>query len=425
MSKRILRAAALGAVVVVFLAGCFTSTLDGALVITFPGGLPDGVTAINYTIVGAEFDDLTGSITGSSDEPIIVPPGDAREYTVVVDVDNATPVTQYTAHGTFNVLAGEPTEVSAQLFVTATKLVIPDSVNGRIVQIDDIASGASWQEATAGEETIDLEVGPDARIYYVQRDYNPQTFTSTSIIRAKADIDSAAQTIFNNVEYFPDQIGIDHANDLIYVTESRSLYRVGLDGTTLKDYSSAIASTLDGSVGGENAGILAVTVADDGIVYVLFSDDSAGDTASVFEFDPSGDGAVVDSSVIFSETFSGVAYNEADIVAKGDTLFVLLQASEGETATVLEVSRDLVSTGSYGTPYDPQLPSQPADVLYGPSRFVGHRNPEIQFIDEDDVYYEVDHLVQLDDITGQGRQTYGGLPGNATGEFDFFYQLPQ
>lgn len=420
MKRTWFRTGLLALIGAVSLSACFTGAMDGSIVIDFDRPLPDGVSAISYTIDADDFtEQLTGEITGDPDvdEPILVPAGENRRFTVVVNVEGDTPVTQLTADGTFNVVEGEIAEVVASLRITRTKLVVPDSANDRIVQVDDIASAGSWDEVGTDYAISDLEIGPDGRIYYTQHylDGGPNAWIE---VRDTVN-DVTPETVFENQANAPDHIGIDHTNGYVYFTESRGLYRVDLDGSNLTDYSAAIATTIDGQSGGDNFGVLAVTVADDGIVYLLYSADAFGDELSVLAFDPAGDGAVIDSATVFSEMQSGAAHGEADIVAKGERLFVVFDGGH-DYGTVLEVDSSLTVVGEYGTPYNPDDVPFPADVLYGPSRFVGHRNPEIQFIDEDAYYGTVDRIVEIEAVTDTDHESIGGAPGSGEGAFEFF-----
>ncbi|MFW5685726.1 MAG: hypothetical protein ACOC0O_03645, partial [Spirochaetota bacterium] len=68
MKRTWFRTGLLALIGAVSLSACFTGAMDGSIVIDFDRPLPDGVSAISYTIDADDFtEQLTGELTGDPD----------------------------------------------------------------------------------------------------------------------------------------------------------------------------------------------------------------------------------------------------------------------------------------------------------------------------------------------------------------------
>jgi len=417
MKKRHARAGLLVALVAILLAGCgWFGADEGSLVVDI-ADLPDGITKIVVTVTGEGMEPISGEFTGdpAGSEPLIIPEGTGRQWTVIVDVDNDTPVTQYTAEGTADIVAGEIAEVTASLSISGTKLVVIDDWNGRIVQVDDIG-GSGWTEFDSSSIDIgasDLEIGPNGKIYVAAG--------NAGIVVLDTIADTTPAFLPGLAEMSPAQIGIDHANELIYFWDSNldyGLYSVPLAGGTPTDYSDVVFPYLDPQ-GEVTAVIKGVTVNDSGIAAIVYARDS--DLRSLI-LDPAGSGSVADDEMIYAGGEGwGVTNEKADIVAKDDGFYVVFLRDDN-TGPVVQLDSALVVQDSYGSLYDGEIST--SDTLYGPALFVGHRNPQIQFIDDNPDPSGVDQLVEIEDILGTGRTNFGET-GSGVGQFEFFEPIPQ
>ena len=341
------------------LVGCFLFPANGYLAIV-PTEWPDGLVSVLVTVSGPDMDPVEATFTSS------------------------------TATGTADIVAGEQAAIQisgADLLVTGTKLVVIDWWTDRIVQVDDV-SGAGWQELSVLDLgyccLIDLEIGPDGKIYATDGEHM-DVFSIDSIA------DTVATTMFDHPFVSPAQLGIDHANRLIYFSDSTSVYSIPIGGGPTIDY----ATRLDPFIAHRGGAIRGLTAGDDGIAYVLYA--IGFDRLSVLALDPSGSGSVAANADFYDVAQSFAANYRADIVVKGGSLFVALFDETGTSNPIVESDLDLTFLHSFGSLYDGETASPTA--LCGPAQFVGHRNPEIQFID---------------DISGNGRSHFGA---SGTGEY--------
>lgn len=394
MGSKAWRFGFLGAAIAALLGGCFLLPVDGSLVITFAGGLPDGVTGINYTIVGSDFDDMTGTISADSEDVITVPPGTDREYTVVVDVDNDSPVTQYTATGTFDVVAGEPAEVTAHLFVSGSALIIPDRAFGRLVQIDAV-DYTSWAEQDRFFYVMDAEIGPDGLIYVL---YN---FDGWVVEKLDSIDDATSDGIIDFLPY--DEAGtslaIDHPNRVLYYASETTVYSVPLGGETVTTHTPDLQIAT-------GPGISGLATDNSGTLYIAYSPDSDGTQMSVAEFVPDsagGAGTIVDTHTV---TTNGQGYYDWDVLWKDGELVVAYNWAR--TIVNLTTGEELGNL--------PDGEPQTGEFV-GPARFVGHGNPFFAVVDDDrnGLY---DQVVSFDDLTGAGWRT--AEPSGEQTQFGFF-----
>ncbi|MFW5685841.1 MAG: hypothetical protein ACOC0O_04230 [Spirochaetota bacterium] len=440
MSNVVVRLVVAG-LVLLALASCgfFAADVTDGTVVVDVSGLPDGIVSVDVSILGDGMDEVTGTYTaadfaaGAEPEPLLIPAGTDRAFTLVIGVSNASPVTEYTVTGTVDIVAGELatiTPTSADLSITGTKLVVPDHWNDRIVQIDDI-TGAGWTVLDLATDdptyarVFDLEIGPDGRIYFTQVD------GEISVVQVVGTIgDTSPTTLVSSSEngVYPEFLGVDQSSGRIYFTESQSmandyndtLHVAEQDGAAVTDLYSTISSSL--GTGSEEFDLRGVAVDDDGVAYVLywvanFTAEPAYFAARVLSYDPSGAEPVVGSHELIrrdTDFSGGVSW---DIVAKRDGLYVTAPQSVGDSA-VHRLDASLAVQASYGYLDDGE--TTPSDLLYGPSLFVGHRNQEIQFIDED-LDGTNDRIVELSDITGAGRTSFGST-GSGDDQFSFLYQ---
>ena len=408
----------------VALISCFDPVVDptdGALIVNITN-LPAGIESVTVTVEGDDFATITGEFTGQQPEaePIVVPIGTGRQITVVVGVSTTGPVTEYTGTGTVDIAAGAPSIADVAVRITRTKLVIPDALNRRLVQIDSIATGVdTWVEHDLGIGSAwDAEVGPDGKIYFALLEDG-----GSGIVRIDGFPVGASQTLI--YEASPDgPIAIDHANEIIYFLEGGFLYSVPLAGGVATDYSAATSSFVDGT---SHVG-QTVTVDDAGAVYVLVWEDTpdmeSPQLLRVIKLDTEGAPVVIADGVIYSApAASTFSTRPMDLAFIGDALYAVFYGDD-TNGPVVRIDNTLSVVESYGTLYTGVAGP---DNLYGPARFIGHLNPEIQFLDDSGDTHPAtlpgseshDYAIQIDDLEGSGRETFGSN-GSGTNEFELF-----
>lgn len=420
------------------LAACGFSELDGALVIT-PQGWPDGVSQVDVAVTGEGMEPVNATYTGDSAtwEPLTIPIGEDRTVVAVITVDNDSPVMEYTATATVDVLGGTPSELvvsDEQLVITRTKIVVPDEGNGRFVQVDDM-TGAGWATLALGslapdpltlerfDLPADVEIGPDGRIYASVRLNGEQG----AVVALDSIVDTDYDTIFvdDTFSFGPDHLGIDWTNELVYIAngETRQLFSVPLAGGTATEHTSVIEDYYTAEFGFfEVLYLKGVTVGDDGTVYLLVAVDFQ--RFDLLALDLSGTGEVTDFATIFEFEDTGAFELAADLVISGDALFALIfEDVESQPGPVIQIdAATLAVEASYGTLFNG--PPAQADAVYGPVRFTAHRNPEITWYGTfpdtlGDPPQPVDQITQILDIEGNGRSDYGSS-GTGQDEFDFY-----
>ncbi len=401
------------------LAGCFPpgeGGPDGALVINITN-LPDGVDSISITVDGDDIDPIVGVFSAEQTEAdaIIVPEGTGRTFTVVVEVSNDGPALEYTASGTVDIVSGDPTIVDVVIAVSRTKLVVPDPVNNRLVQIDDIFGG-SWTTLTDLGGPTEAEVGPDGRIYMI---YNVGRLSSE--VGVIDDITDTTTESLSGTSYRIESIGVDHVNDRVFFSHRPSedpdnLYEVPITGGTPTLVSLANENVIDL----EGYSIRGITVDDEGFVYLLYDPWQTFSTVGVAKIEMGTIPTVLDAVIVFDSVESSVNSSEMDIVAKGDSIYIVLD-DDTPRGPVIEIDTSLGYVASYGIISSGQPTGQD---LFGPVRFVGHLNPKITFADDPGDAPGNDVLVQIDDISGANRTSFGSS-GSGVDQFDFFEESNQ
>jgi hypothetical protein len=369
---------ALAAVAVgVLVTGCFVSTVDGSLVITFDGELPDGVTAISYTVTGPDMSDFTGDLTPGSPEAIVLPIGENRRYTVIVDVDNGTPVNQYTATGTFSVIAGEVTEVAAKLFVSGSALIVPDYSNSRIVRLDTAAGENPQENTDAGQEYVRLDDNADF---------------SFDVGRALA---------------------IDTINRLVYYATPDTIYSQPLGGGARTTHTPAQALGISAE-----GGIKGLSADHDGNLYIAYTVQDGQQTVNrVAKLvpDPAGGTGTVLATHDLTTTPNGFT-TYWDVHWYDGSVYVADNAGR----RIVELTDELSFVDEYGTAYagTGEFGPQEGEFL-GPPRFVGHGNAVLSVADDDDTYGSLDRVVGIGDISGAGLVA-SDLFGTPLANYDYF-----
>ena len=412
MTNRFARAGLLVTLFAIVLAGCGwfgpddVVLTEGSLVVDI-ADVPDGITKVMVTVTGEGMDPVSGEFTSepTPSDPLIIPEGTGRRWTVVVDVANATTVTQYTAAGTADIVGGEITEVTASLSVSRRAVIVVDSENGRFVQLesaDDDTPVANLQF----NNPRDAEIGPDGKIYIVGSGEHAfvQSFDSIADT-TPTDVDDDVATVH--------ALAIDHVNRIVYYATDTTVYSKPLDGGTRVTHT----PQLEISTEPEGQGIRGLAADRSGHLYIAyFVYNSATETTDqlVSKFLPDavgGNGTLVQTHTVTT----GVEDNYYwDVLWQNGSVFV----ADNFAQRIIELTESLDPVGTpFGT--SPDGDPQQGEFL-GPARFVGHGNPGLAVID-DDYWGDYDRVVGFDDLTGSGWVT--SIPAGDDAPYVFFSDI--
>lgn len=317
---------------------------------------------------------------------LFVPSGSSRKFTVLANTPSAT--LGGTAESDLS--PGENVSISITMGLYATKLVIPDSFNNRILQIDDIEDSTFISNSV--NQPYDIDFDSRGRIYVAKT--NPPGVER---------IDDITDTNFIQIvgDFSIESLAIDRTNNILYYASSSELYSSNLDGTN--------AVNLNMNTDGIQS-ILGMSVDGNGILYIAGTEISGG-FDRIFRYNPqdalgSRVTAVYDNTTILSTPW--------DTQVKPPYVYVTnLYGADGER--ILQLNMDLLLVDSYGNEATTVNTSQ--GMFYGPRKFLKVLNEKIIIID-DRASSPLDKLVSMDDIDGNGWAT---LPTSGDGQSLFLF----
>jgi hypothetical protein len=260
----------------------------------------------------------------------------------------------------------------------STRIVVPDFLNGRIVQMDDM-SGGGWKSTDLGlgSEFMprDVEFDSLGRIYIANR----PNAGDAGIIRIDDIDDATPEVLVHNSGVYTLAIDTERGF-LYYIDDSEDLYRTDLDGDSPQLYE------------GFNSPF-GMDVDEDGILYIGHSPEGG----EVWSYDPSGSGSLL---------YSYYVNDPRDVIVKEGYVYVAQNHSAAEDR-IVQLTKDLQTT--VATYYGPS-----GNEFYGPYRFVARVGAAFCVIDD---FEDMNRLTRFDDMSGSGWQTYAGKPGD---EFSFY-----
>ena len=322
---------------------------------------------------------------------VVVPSGSSRKFTVLADTPSAT----LGGSKKMNLAPGDNVSVTINMGLFSTKLVIPDNVNGRVVQIDDISGSdadinATWIDTNFGLanfEPQDIDFDSRGRIYIAAN--HGAASTTYQVIRVD-DINGTPYTGFADPGSTIYAVTVDRKNSLVYYATSTDLYRSDYDG---------------GSVVGpfNNLGVIfnirGLVIDNNGIIYIAWS---SGMECAVSAYDP-GTETILDT---YYGTSALYEYGW-DVMVKPPYIYAAIdEGSLGQNRIIRFTFEGgtLIERGIYTT------------SLLGPHRFIAPLRSRIYFADDN---FGSDRIVVMDNILGSNRRNYG-QNGSSIGEFYFF-----
>ena len=351
--------------------------------------LPANVSSVALIVGGPGMGTIAAQYpVGTTSATLTVPSGAARTFTVLA----STPSVTFRDEVTVDLAPGEAKEVGLSPRLFASQILVPDSMNGRVVQVSDM-QGAGWQEQTGMQNPSDVDFDSQGRIY-VACAYS---------IQQMDDIQSGTSNTVSAVsERGVVSIAVDRTNDLLYWSDSQGyLWRVPVP---LGEVNNPEPVNL-GSPGEGGVYATAIAADSDGSLYVADST-----TLEIVKINPNPDPANPTIMVSYSGAPGGIPIKSpSDILANGDGVYVI----DSGNSRILHLTRNLGFVDS--------ISGHGSDSFLGPARFVAILNKPITVIDEEPYTNQGNRLVSFNDMTGAGWMTYEPQIEGAD-QFVFFYQ---
>ncbi len=354
---------------------------------------PGNITELILHITGPDIPNLTKAFPAPIPDAITikVPSGEARHFELLAHTPSAT----LRGIATRNLAPGAIVHIPIQMMFYQTKIVIPDFLNSRIVQIDNI-DGDGWIASDnvtinrhgltiASLQPYEIDFDNQGRIYVLNYyDAAPDIFrinditstTYTSII----GVVGASYTAF----------AIDRKNDLLYYTAASQIIRATLNGTVLKnDFTMTGISSIRG-----------INITSNGILIIAHGN-------YFTSYDPNTGNGIIINSLQYTGGSTPFTY---DIIEKGQKIYGAFNEDAMSSLFFirdysLNSNNELVESGGiYTTP------------LYGARKFIENFTPRIYFINE---YSTNNTFSVIDDISGAGRDDFG-TNGTGIGQFRFY-----
>ena len=386
------------ALVLIF-SGCFLSAPTGKLVSPTIRtiGLPDAsiVGSVTLKVTGPDMDPVEVSYFQlPSVINIAVPEGNDRKFELTV-----TPSAAYAAtfKGTATAeVTSKSATVTLNMGISSTKIIVPDTYNNRLVQIDDM-SDARW-DTIAG---VDINTVNNSNTNFSPWDVDfdqygnfyvaNNTTTFGGIYRFSSIKDTDPVNVLPALIVGMKVVAVDRINSILY----------GCDGTNTVSYVD-IGGTASASfvVTGVNS-ILGMYVSNEGYLYIFGTDQNTG--FLIEKYSPKG--ATKEDN--FND-WTGTYGIPGDGVVNGGYLYV--SSIDGNIYRF--------------NPSD--LPSPPVAVTGSfsavrPSIFLATLNEDLTFVDSDWDGSTIT-TARLISINGNdnSKWTGFGIPGVASGEFKLF-----
>ncbi len=426
----------LTALVLIF-SGCFLSAPTGELVSpTIRAiGLPDisSVGTVTLKVTGPDMDPVEVSYSQlPSVINIAVPEGNDRKFELTVTMGSSYTGTVASYKGTATAdITSDSAVVTLDMGIGGTKIVVPDTYNNRLVQIDDM-SGTGWttlkgsQLSTLGSLDANfLPVDVDFDQYgnfYVANGSNESYGIYNGIYRFTSIADSVPLEVLvvsnPGVDDPMKSVAIDRKNNRVY-----GLYWQDIQSKYVVYYNDFSGSLGTGGIGVQfsfsstyldmSYGVNGIYVDEDGNVYI-YGKGSNSETV-IEKYTSEGGSPIATYSTGQFGPVMGVTILKGVLYASVIYVTNPVQIRALDPATLAPVS-GLVPLGQYSA-----SPTVVGD-FFGPHFFLAKMNNTLTFMDFDDYNVIGSRLVSFDNINGDNWKTYGSI-GIGDGNFSFIQQL--
>jgi len=379
-----------------------------AVSITF-NDIPAAADEICLDITGPEMDDIHLSLpVDTATFSVGAPQGSSRVFSAIAQTASVTSIGESSIDLVPAESAGLSAELVIDLYIDETKIIIPDALNNRIVQIDDM-TGTGWavkeynnfglSQLTSSSDFVPYDIDFDqlGRIYIA---INNGSATKPQLIRIDDFNDTTADVIVSDLTDGLLALAVDRNNNRVYYTTSASPGALGgcdYNGTNSKTYANFNEWNPYG-----------LAVDDFGMLYSMANSD--GDT--IIKYNP-----FTETQIDSKDLNQGDAW---DVLVKSSTLYLLYGSAWSDPYNVVytfNIDNLNAVIDKYGT-QNSEL-TNPGDFL-GPRRFVAILNKKLTVTDESD-FSNQDRLVSFDDtLDGSGWEMYGEF-GTGPDQFKFFY----
>lgn len=336
-------------------------------------------------------------------------PGSGRTFSVTVNIKPSDPgvVLAWSGSETVDVVEGENV-VQVVMGIRETKILVPDYLNNRVVQIDDMADDQT--DEFTGDDAVALNIDgaafsapslfqpSDIEIDSLGRIYIANGYDSAGapkLIRMDSIYSTSADVIVG------DTLGIistsiDTDNNYIYYATSSAIRRINLDGTN------------DVQVNTNNIGESYFRgIAVDGNGYIYIANEGSFE---VIKIDLSN------GNIATSYTVTDTPW---DVLVRPPYVYVANFDSAVTGSTLIRLDSNLTT----GSAISLHLSPDETDYFYGPHRFLAILNRRLYIMDDGYLSgvspFNIDRIVTIDDIDGINWQTFGSY-GTGNGQFEFF-----
>lgn len=345
-----------------------------------------------------------------------VPAGPSRTVTVSMNMPPADPgaVLVFRGSATLDLEAGSSQTVSIHVVPAETKILVPDMLNNRIVQIDDM-TGAGWITRVQADFPLMYFYPTDMDLDALGRIYIATSYSSSSAVYRINDLDPASTptTVASSIYNIP-CLAVDPFRDWVYYIDtsaSGTLKRVKTDGT---------GDTTLVTTGIDLTNTLGIDVDAEGCLYFYGSISSV---RTIIRYDPASASPIM---ATIATTAVGItsSYILSDVMVKDDYVYLCAYYNDGMTvcqSKVISLSKaTLTHVDDYGFgPFTDETPG-PAEIP-GAHRFLAIRNKKFHVTDEwRQSFNPQDRIVEFNDFSDPSLDLFGST-GSGVGQFVLTY----
>ncbi|MFO7729569.1 MAG: hypothetical protein R6V86_02280 [Spirochaetia bacterium] len=387
-------------------------------------GLQSDVTEVNVRVTGQDYQRNVTVTPSDNRLEFFLPPGDDVKFEVEAANNNVgdSPVYSWGMTRYADLVEGKETELAFTMGPKDTKILVPDKINDRIVQInsldisEDVNSlGADqWQETNAFYDPSDTALDNQGRIW-----------VSYNYIEA-TNIDMFENITVAEPSYTSGVIGtaivFDRMNSYLYYISGSST--IGRFKVTSDISEIGTPETFDLGLESDVATISTFGIAVDSEGVLYFAGGNQLEQNTIFKYDPERNaGNRIVSMYTNSDILGYFAY--MDLLVKNNHLY-LTNPNGSSGNVIMKFTRDLQFVGSFGRVID--LSSETADQpgeFYGPTRFLATTTNEIYVTDDADnfSFEHLNRIIRFKDINGTNWKAYHPVDVNGD-ELGLYFPQP-